>query len=347
MSALRLAKEGLRGLLLRRLRWSRGYDLVVAAENAVFGRRLRIEACSACQLACPSCTTAQGLTKGGEVGWGTLKAEDFRRILEDAGRVRCVEISNWGEIFLNRELPAILRIAHERRVAVEAMNGVNLNHAREDALEAVVRYGVRRMSISIDGASQATYATYRKEGDFDRVLGHLDRILHFKAVHRSRLPELTWQFIVFGHNEHEIAHARRMAQARGMRFNPIRNLDFDYAPVRDAEGVRRETGIDPAQPPEAVVGTIASRLDFCHQLWDAPQVNWDGKLLGCCFNNWTSFGNVLEVGLDAALEGESYRHTKDVLLGRAQPRHDTPCLRCPVFTPATRSARRVIPIAPA
>src|SRR5690349_17378155 len=156
---LRATKDFLRWLLLQRLRWSGGYTAVVTAENALFGRRLRVEACSACQLACPSCTTAQGHTKTGVVGWGSLEAANFRRLLETSGRVRTVELSNWGEIFLNNELPEILRIAHERGVAVEVMNGVNLNHAREASLEAVVRYGVRRLSVSIDGATQDAYET--------------------------------------------------------------------------------------------------------------------------------------------------------------------------------------------
>lgn len=347
MALLKLVKDRVRRLLLLQLRWGAGYDRVVSLENRIFGRKLRLEVCSACQLACPSCTTAQGKTKCGTVGWGTLRAEDFRRFVETNGRIRLIEISNWGEIFLNRELPEILAIAHARGIAIEAMNGVNLNTAREDALEAVVRYGLRRMSVSIDGATAHTYARYRKNGDLNRVLEHIDRINRHKAAYRSRYPELTWQFIVFGHNEHEIAAARAMAKARDMHFNPIRNLDFDYSPVDDPALVKRETGIDATVAGEEVVRGFAERFDFCHQLWDAPQVNWDGKLLGCCFNNYTDFGNVFEIGLPAALAGEGYRNTKQFLLGRAEPRHDTPCVQCPVYIREPRPQGRVIPITPA
>ena len=303
MGLLAGVKSRLRDLLLGRLRWSDGYDALVALEGRVFGRRLRVEVASACQLACPSCTTAKGETRTGAVGWGTLRAEDFRRFLDASGRVRLVEISNWGEIFLNRELPAILRIAHERGIAVEALNGVNLNDARDDALEAVVRYGMRRMSVSIDGATQQTYAAYRRKGNLVDVLRNLDRIVEWKRTLRSPWPELVWQFIVFGHNEHEIGLARQMAHERGMRFNPIRNLDFEYAPVADPGRVKREAGIDTAIAGSEVIEGLARRLDFCHQLWDAPQVNWDGKLLGCCLNNYADFGNAFEVGLEAALAG--------------------------------------------
>ena len=167
MKPLAFIKGAIRDVLLRRLRWAEGYGLYVALENRIFGRKLRVETCSACQLACPSCTTAKGETKCGSVGWGILRADLFRRFVEASGRIRVIEISNWGEIFLNRELPEILAIAQERGIALEAMNGVNLNTAREEALEAVVRYGLRRMSVSIDGATQEAYAKYRVNGDLD------------------------------------------------------------------------------------------------------------------------------------------------------------------------------------
>lgn len=343
---LAAAKASLRDLLLRRLGWSAAYDAVVRVENLVFGRKLRVEACSACQLACPSCSTAQGLTRQGPVGAGRLRAADFRRFVERNGRIREIELSNWGEIFLNTELPEILAIARERGIALTAMNGVNLNDATEEMLEAVVRHGLRRMSVSIDGATAESYATYRRKGDLATVLRNVDRIIHHKKALGSRYPELTWQFVVFGHNEGEIAAAREMARERGMRFNPIRNLDFGYSPAGDPELVRREAGIDTTVDGEAVVRAIARRLDFCHQLWDAPQVNWDGKLLGCCFNYFSDFGNVFETGLAPALAGERYRHTKAVVLGRAAPRPDTPCLRCPVYAGApSPTGAKVIPIA--
>ena len=38
----------------------------------------------------------------------------------------------------------------------------------------------------------------------------------------------------------------------------------------------------------------------CDQLWSGPQINWDGKVLGCCRNFWDEFGgNALRVLKDA------------------------------------------------
>lgn len=339
----RVIKQRLRALLLRRWRRPALYGLVLRAEHALFGRKLRIETSSQCQLACPLCSTTvpqQDWRRDHRqvIGWGNLGVENFKRLLDGAGRVREIEISNWGEVFLNRELPAILEYAHQRGVTLTASNGVNLNTASDAVLEALVRFGFRQLVVSIDGASDETYKIYRRNGALHRVLAHIDRINHFKALYRSAVPRLTWRFIVFGHNEHEIDLARAMATARGMAFEPLQNLDNSYSPINNLEAVKRKTGIDGSRNVDTLLGDAANAFDYCSQLWDAPQINWDGALLGCCMNNMRAFDNVLEVGLQRALNGEAYRYAKKMVLGLAPARADIPCSVCPLYS-GTRDAR--------
>ena len=127
---------------------------------------LHIDASTHCQLRCPSCPTAQGLIAA-DIGAGFLKPEELEKLLDENPTVAHLELSNWGEIFLNPRLEEIARIAFQRNVVLTASNGVNLNHARRSALEGVVKYRVRQMTVSIDGASQETYEQYRIGGSFD------------------------------------------------------------------------------------------------------------------------------------------------------------------------------------
>lgn len=344
MGALSSVKRSLRDWILFRFRWQRLYEAVSAAERAVFGRHVGIETCSRCQLACPLCSTAHPKDDWRRdhqsvIGKGSLRAADFAAFLEKSGKIRKLELSNWGEIFLNPELPEILRLAHQHGVIVEASNGVNMNAAGDEMLEALVRYGVRHVLVSIDGATDETYRVYRRNGQLERVLKNVDRINHFKKAHRSELPRLTWRMIVFGHNEHEIPKARAMAEARGMRFTALMNLDDSFSPVKDPAYVERETGLRIEREQQRALERAGEQFDFCAQLWDAPQVNWDGKLLGCCCNNMGDFGNVFEQGLEAALNGERYQYAKRMLLGAEPPRADIPCTTCPIYrgTPYARA----------
>jgi MoaA/NifB/PqqE/SkfB family radical SAM enzyme len=279
--------------------------------------QIRLEASSFCNLRCPLCPTTTGDIHRQAVGGGLLRFEDFRKLLDDNPGLKCIELSNWGEIFLNPALLSMLELAHARGVELIANNGVNLNKIRPQVLEGLVRYQFRRLVCSIDGASQETYSIYRVRGKFANVIDNIRKINELKQRFNSPFPELIWKFIVFGHNEHEVPVAREMARELGMEFSTALNVDPDYSPVRDPEATRDE--------PEALYGYKS----FCHQLWDEPQINWDGKVLGCCINTWSDFGgNAFRDGLTASLNTEQIQYARAMLLGRAPPRKDIPCTRC-------------------
>jgi MoaA/NifB/PqqE/SkfB family radical SAM enzyme len=246
---------------------------------------VRLEASSHCQLRCPACpTTDESVDQA--VGKGFLKAADFRTFLERNPSVRIIELSNYGEIFLNPQLLEILKIAHERNVALTALNGVNLNNVSDEVLEALVKYRFRKMTCSIDGASAETYLVYRVRGNFDRVIANVARINQWKAKYRSRYPLLRWQFVVSRHNEHELPKARAMATELGMHF--LAKLSWtDTGAFADPERVHRETGVTSRAEFKERFGRDYAQA-ICHQLWDRPQVNFDGKMLGCCLSGATS-----------------------------------------------------------
>ena len=87
------------------------------------------------------------------LGRGFLDPADLGRLLDANPQIRRVELSNYGEMFLNPALAGLLGVCHERRVAATGHNGANLNNARPEMLEAAVRYGMRVLTVSIDGAS--------------------------------------------------------------------------------------------------------------------------------------------------------------------------------------------------
>lgn len=310
------------------------------AADAITPDRIRVEACSVCQLKCPSCPTARGEVRRSVVGSGRLKAASFERLLEENPSVRRVELSNWGEIFLNPDLIEILRIAHALGVRITASNGANLNNVRDEALEAVVTYRMEHLTCSIDGASQETYGVYRRGGNFATVVANVHRIVELKAQHDSPYPRLTWQFVVFGHNEHELPMARQMAEQLGMAFRPKLSWDEQFSPIRDPEFVQLQTGIGAASRSEYRNKTSANyRRSTCLQLWREPQVNFDGELLGCCVNRWGTFGNVFSDGLLPSVNNDMMRYARAMLMGRVPPRKDIPCTTCSRFRDMQRYQR--------
>jgi len=293
--------------------------------------RIRLDASTICQLKCPACSTSRGKIRKGVVGRGHLKFDDVKNLLDKNPSVKSIELSNWGEIFLNPELTEIIKYAYEKKVRLKAANGVNFNFVKTPVLEALVKYQFAYLSISIDGASQETYSLYRIKGNFNKVMKNIRILNRFKEQYNSSLPKLAWQFIVFGHNEHELPQAREMAENMGMAFKPKLNHTPGFSPVNNKSFVSEESGFG-----------AASRHDFrsqrkseysfpCGQLWDNVQINWDGKLLGCCVNKFGDFGNVFEDGLEETLQGEKLAYAREMIMGNKPPREDIPCSRCKTF----------------
>lgn len=313
-------------------------------------RRLRLEATSVCQLRCPACPTATGRTERA-LGRGRLRFEDFRDLLERSPEIVHVELSNYGELFLNRDLPRMMEHAQRRGVALTADNGANLNDVREEVLEALVRHRFRSITCSIDGATQETYARYRVGGDLETVLSNVRAINRFKRKHRSRYPKLTWQFIAFPHARHEIDAARALAATLDMTFVcklPWNGEDEAKETGVDGEGQGGEggsAGRHEAAPPATRREYrrrygLSYKREICRQLWQMPQINWDGRVLGCCRNFWGDFGgHAFEQGITAAANNERMTYARGMLLGDNPPRRDVPCSTCELYLDMSRSKR--------
>jgi hypothetical protein len=293
--------------------------------------KVRLEASSTCQLACPSCPTTTGAARPA-IARGQLTARDFARFLDVSPSVRSVELSNYGEVLLNKELKGILEIATRRGIAISMENGVNLNHLGVGVAEALVAARVRSICCSIDGATQETYAKYRVNGRLDRVLANVDAINAAKVRHSSVHPKLIWQFVVFGHNEREIPAARKMAEARGMSFRTKLSWDERFSPIRDAAFVASQTGMPATRAAFRDRSGRPLMSGICRQLWREPQFNWNGDFLGCCRNFWGNFGgNVLEDGMASTFQNPKVRRARRLLMGKKVRADDLPCVTCDLY----------------
>lgn len=60
-----------------------------------------IDLSTICQLRCVECSTSKGITYKGIVGKGQFKIEQFVDFVNNNPQIKRIEMSNWGEIFLN------------------------------------------------------------------------------------------------------------------------------------------------------------------------------------------------------------------------------------------------------
>ena len=285
-------------------------------------QHLRLEASSNCQLKCPSCPTAAGTVQK-TLGGGFLTFANFKKIVQASPQIKQIELSNWGEIFLNPEILDIIKYAHEHNVFLTAENGSNLNTVKEEVLEAIAKYRFRVITCSIDGASQETYSIYRKNGDFNKVIDNIKKIVAYKKKYQTPFPILTWQFVAFEHNKHEINIAKALSQDLGMNyfFTKI-SWDKAFSPIQDVQAIKEIVGSDIEKQDDFWMGEV------CSQLWTIPQVNWDGRVLGCCVNTWEDYGNAFDDGLEEIFNGEKMSYARQMVLGEKTEKKDIPCTSC-------------------
>ena len=292
--------------------------------------KISIDASTKCQLKCPECSTTKGIIKNGIVGSGFLKFENYKNIVEQNPDIKQIELSNWGEIFLNPEIELIIEYSYSKGIKLTAGNGTNFNKIENRTLESLVKYKFGYLNISIDGATQETYSKYRIGGNFEQVISNIRSLNCYKSQYKSQFPQLSWQFIIFGHNEYELPKIKALCRELNMVFYPKLNHSA-FSPVVDKEFVRKECGFGVATREEYKEKHKKQYKRPCCQLWYSPQINWDGKLLGCCVNKWVSFGNVFENGLSNCLNSNLYKRTISVLEGKDLISDDLPCFHCATF----------------
>ena len=275
--------------------------------------KVRLEACTICQLKCTGCSFQHG--GGDNLGRGYLSLENFKRFLEMNPFVREIELSNYGEIFLNPDLVGIMYHAREKGVVLTAKNGTNFNTVSEEQMRAMVETGFREVSLSIDGASQETYSRYREGGNFDTVIHNIRKLQEIKREAGSQFPMLSWQFILMAHNELDVGKAKQMANDLDLPIRFKLNWDKTYKPEH-REYLMQETGLTELTEAEYEASHEVHRYNgICQQIFMKPQINWDGRLIGCCTRHYATFDvNVFEVGIQDAIHTAKYMQAKHCLL---------------------------------
>ena len=236
---------------------------------------VRLELSTICQLNCRECYMRKN--NYGAVGKGYLTFEKFKDFVDKNEFIKHIEVSNSGEVFLNPDLEKILKYSSEKGIKISMDNGVNLNSVSSTLLEAIVKYGVLSMTVSIDGATNDVYSYYRRNGNFEKVLGNIKKINELKKAYNTDYPIMTWQFVVMNHNVDEADLAKKIAYENGMQIFYKKDWSSDYNP-EIIDKVSELVGFD--------VSNKYSDYSGCWDLIFCPQVNWDGRLLGCSFLYW-------------------------------------------------------------
>ena len=279
---------------------SRPYGLVIDPSNM-------------CQLACPGCVHSTRNEELKVFDWpnGTLSEDRLSALLKLYGPYAIgVYFCNYGEPLLNLNTPKLIRLA--KTYLMGTALSTSLSVRRLDA-DAYVESGLDFMVLSIDGATQPVYERFRRNGDLELVFSNIRKLVEAKHRLSKRTPVLSWNFLAFEHNAHEIPVAARMARKLGVnQFRVVNPFDvtWDDPEIRPAAvkgGVRRLDWLSIAGQPEnwnpfpdsVDGGTITRAFESpwnqkgenepppssghtCHWLYKNIVMDANGRIMPCC-----------------------------------------------------------------
>lgn len=294
-------------------------------------RMVCLEACSICQLNCPDCHMRKN-DSDLIVGNGYLKFKDFKKFVDKNPYIESIELSFCGEIFLNPELLEIIKYAHKKNIKLTAFNGVNFNNVSNEIMEALVKYKFTGITLSIDGTTNETYQIYRRNGNLNNVINNIKKLNELKEKYNSKFPILEWQYIVFKHNEHEISKVEELQKQLKIDYvffkQPWNSSNFSIRAISEIQ----KNKIEPLFDTEIEKILNENKIDLCLNPWLQPQINWDGRLLGCFCSTHNDLGvNVFEVGLKAALSSPKSLFMRSVLSGKQRANESLHCLHCSFY----------------
>jgi radical SAM protein with 4Fe4S-binding SPASM domain len=241
---------------------------------------LFIEPTNLCNMGCTECPVGLGLLnrKQGLMDYGL-----FKSILDEIGNnVWYILLYFQGESTLHPQLINMINYAYEKKIFVEiSTNGTRL--ADKNFCRQLVKSKLGKLVISLDGATEDTYRIYRKNGDFSRIISGISNILDERKKHKKSLPKVVIQFLVMGHNEHQI----NLVQDLGKRLE-VDSVILKSPQIYDFENAE---SILPQNPiyrryynNNGSYYLKGSFSGYCKKLWIGSVITQDGRVVPCCFD---------------------------------------------------------------
>lgn len=276
-----------------------------------------VEPTNICNLTCPSCPTGNN-TLGREKGHMSL--ELFKNLMDEVGD-HLVQLFFWnyGEPTLNPAYPEMLSYAKSKNIYIQMdTNGTTLNNYAN--CEKIVKTGLDRITISLDGVRNESYAAFRGKDFFETVKEGIKKLSETKKKLGVKTPFIELQFILMKTNEQEIEELLQLAKEIGVNEVTLRYFIF-----RQYDQVLLKALIDKYKPitnEYAIYQSCNGKIDYkrtidpsCFKLYSSSCVFWNGEVVPCCYDAYSKvpLGNINDGGFLKVWNGERYRAFRETI----------------------------------
>lgn len=207
----------------------------------------------------------------------------------------------------------MVRLAKRYRIyTITSTNGHYLTPSKS---EEIVQSGLDRILISIDGATQEVYESYRREGSLEKVIEGTRNLIQARKKLRVSHPEIIFQMLVVRPNEHQIEDVKRLGKELGVDKVVLKTAqvyDFENGnPLIPSDKYARYRRMSDGK------WKIKNELkNQCWKMWHSAVSTWDGKVLPCCFDKDAQYemGNLQTQTMETIWNSPPYIRFRQSLL---------------------------------
>jgi len=269
-----------------------------------------------CNLRCPECPS--GLRKFTRP-IGDSNFAMYQKIVSEASKhAFYLTLYFQGEPFLNPDLFKMIRFAKRRNLYTST--STNAHYLDQENTVKIIRSGLDRITISLDGLTQETYSKYRVGGNLKTVLSGIKNLVTAKKELHSSSPFIIIQYLAFSHNEHEIDEIKMLGKSLGVNEVKIKSAQI-YAPD-SSDLIPKNEKLSRYKKNANGKYEIKSKMaNSCSRLWSSPVITQDGQMIPCCFDKDAqhTLGKLNGQSLKTIWNGETYNQfRKQVFTNRAE-----------------------------
>lgn len=284
---------------------------------------ISIEPTTSCNLRCPHCPS--GLRSFSRPT-GMLDPNLNAQIVDELGpTLSYITYYFQGEPLLHPEFTSMVNYASTKRIYTAS--STNAHHLSESRCTDLIKSGLSKLIVSIDGTTQESYSKYRIGGQLEKVLEGTKTLVETRRRLHSNTPLLVWQFIVFRHNENELTEIKRLASQVGV----------DELQIKTAQLYNVEAHLDmiPSDPELSRYDVRNGQpkfnpedLNSCRRMWQGCVITWDGDVVPCCFDKDADhiMGNIGKESFRELWNGPKYRQFRSTL--RSGRQNIDICMNC-------------------
>lgn len=237
-----------------------------------------IDATNSCNLRCPVCPVTFAMTRKR----GMMKLEIFKLIIDDlrgAKKKPAIYFNFSGEPTLNQALPDF--VAYAQQNGHDTFLSTNATRLDADMSERLIKAGLGRVNLCMDGFSKEAQESYRVNSDFDEVKANIERFLAIRARLGVKKPICVLQTLLTGYSEDQMQEMTDWA--RDVGFDRVRFKTFSLGSYTSEEQKEEFSHFLPSRE-ELLRHPTGVERAVCNIPLYQSVVFWNGDLGLCCID---------------------------------------------------------------